>query len=112
MFNGFATQISVVQDDYGYSLPFTLQDNAGNVVDLTSATSVKFNCQLDSDYPQQFDNNMVVTSAAAGQCKYVVVQTDFPTAGVWNAQIVVSYTGEVITFDGIQITVASKLPLS
>jgi hypothetical protein len=111
MRNGFPTTISVVQNDYGYALPFTLQDSTGAALDLTNATSVHFKAQLDASYPVQFNNAMVVTSASTGGCEYVVQSTDFVLPGIWNAQIVVSYAGEVITFDGIQVTVSAEVPV-
>lgn len=110
MRNGFDTLIETVQGNYGFNLPFTLQDSAGVVVDITNAT-LAFKAQLDSDETVQFSGAMVIVSGPAGTCYYTVAQTDFSVAGTWNAQIVATYAGEVLTFTGITITVDDQLPI-
>lgn len=112
MRNGFDTLIELVQGNYGQILPFTLTDSAGVPVDITNATSLAFVAQLDSDNSVEFSNAMTKVNGPAGTCTYTVLQTDFPISGVWNAQVVVTYAGEVLTFTGIAITVDDQLPVS
>lgn len=111
MRNGFDTQIGAVQNNYGYQLSFTCQDATGAVVDLTGAT-LAFACQLESDMSVTFTNPMDIVGAPTnGQCSYTVLATDFTIAGVYTAQIVASFTGEVISFPGITITVTAAIPV-
>lgn len=112
MRNNFLTQIGFVQNNYGFDLGFQLKDNEDVVVDLTGAT-LKFIAQLDADYPTKMEGTMALVDAVNGKCRYTVAQNDFPTAGTWQAQVQVTYvSGEVITFDGIVLTVAPALPLT
>jgi hypothetical protein len=55
---------------------------------------------------------MVKVNGPAGTCYYTVAQTDFSVAGVWNAQIIATFAGEVLTFPGITITALDQLPIS
>ncbi len=107
------TLITIVQEDYGYDLSFTLKDSTGAVVDLTSAT-LAFICQSVSDNSVNFNNAMSVVSAPDGTCTYTVQQTDFLTSGTFTAQIAVNYGvgTEIISFSGINIEVVPKLPVS
>lgn len=110
MRQGFDTLIGVVQNNYGYTLSFTCQDANGVTVDLTGAT-LSFHAQLESDPTVKFANAMAIVGAPTnGQCSYTVQQADFTIAGVYNAQIVVNSTGEVISFPGISITVTQAIP--
>lgn len=112
MRNGFDTLLQVVQQDQQYDLSFQLQDAAGVGLDLTDSTLV-FKAQLDSDRDVNFSGSMAVVSASEGKCKYTVQPTDFSQPGTWRAQVVVTYgIGEVLTFTGITVQVAAKLPLS
>jgi hypothetical protein len=111
MLNGFDTVFQVVQGNYGFNLPFTLQDSAGVAVDISNATLV-FECQLESNETIQFSGAMVKVNGPAGTCYYTVAQTDFSVAGVWNAQIIATFAGEVLTFPGITITALDQLPIS
>ena len=111
MRNGFDTLLSVVQNDFGYDLSFTLQDSAGVVLDISSST-LEFICQLESNANVQFTGSMVIVNASSGQCKYTVRVTDFVASGLWNAQIRVTYTtGEVLSFTGIQVQADPALPI-
>jgi hypothetical protein len=111
MRNGFDTLLEIVQGNYGFALPFTLQDSSGAAVDITSA-SLAFKAQLESDPSVQFSGAMAIVSGPGGTCSYTVAQTDFPTSGVWNAQIVATFTGEVLTFTGIVVKVVDQIPVS
>lgn len=112
MRNGFPTTITIVQNDHGYDLAFQLQDSNAVAIDVSNS-SVFFKGQLQSDYPQQFQNSMQIVDAVNGKVKYNVLATDFVIAGIWSAQIAVQYnSGEVITWSDISITVEPELPFS
>jgi hypothetical protein len=103
---------TVGQGDYGYELPFTLEDGNGNPVDITSAVLV-INVQ-DSQDPSQtdlFSGSMTVDSGPAGTCHYTVAQGDFPTPGTFIAQITATWSStQVLTWSGITIVVRPKVP--
>jgi hypothetical protein len=111
MLNGFPTLISTVQNSYGYTWPFTLQDSAGNTIDLTSASGVTFVCQFAGDNTVQFSNPMTIVTANQGKVSYTVQQTDFPIPGTWNAQFQIAFTGQLMIFSGITIQVDPELPI-
>lgn len=106
------TLLTLVQNDFGYDLPFTLKDSTGAVVNLTNSV-LSFVCQSVSDGAVNFTGSMSIVSAVAGTCKYTVQPSDFKVAGTYTAQVVVNYASstEIISFSGINIEVVPKLPL-
>lgn len=103
--------ISIVQEDYGYNLNFTLTDSLGAIVNLTGAT-LTFTCQSASDGTINFSNPMVIVNPSLGTCLYTVQQNDFLTYGNFTAQISLNYSSntEIVSFSGINIQVAPRLP--
>lgn len=102
----------VGQGDYGYELPFTLQDGNGNAVNLSGATLV-MNVQdsQDADDALLFSGSMTIDSATSGTCHYTVAQGNFPNPGTFLAQIVATWSGtEVLTWTGVKIIVEPQLP--
>lgn len=105
--------ISIVQGDFGFNWNFTLTDANENPVSLIGATSITFDCQLDSDSAVYFTGAMTTISAADGTCRYTPQATDFQVAGTYKAQIKVAYgSGEIISFSGLTIEVEPKIPVS
>jgi hypothetical protein len=102
------------QGDYGYELPFTLEDSNGNPVDISIA-SLTLNVQ-DGQDPTQTDlisSPMVVDNGAGGLCHYTVAEGDFPNPGTFRAQIVATWSPEIqLTWSGLTIIVRPKLPQS
>jgi hypothetical protein len=104
----------VGQGDYGYELPFTLEDGDGNAVDITSAALV-LNVQDSQDPSQEvlFSGSMTVDNGPDGTCHYTVAQGNFPNPGTFIAQIIATWSStEVLTWSGVTIIVAPKLPKS
>lgn len=104
------TQITVTQGDYGYNINFTLQTSTGAIFDLTGASGLKFRTQLVGSITLNSSGAMAIDNATAGTCHYTVASTDFTTAGVYNAQIQVTFAAEVITFSNLQVEVLPKVP--
>lgn len=104
--------IEIVQNDYGYQIPFTLQDGNGNAVNL-SGGSLALKVQ-DSQDPSAtlltLGGSMAIDSATAGTCHYAVANGDFPNPGTFLAQITATFAGEVLSWAGIQIIVIPALP--
>ena len=105
------TKINIVQNDKGYDLNFTLQDNAGNAVNITGAT-LAFKVQKENGIALKFTGSMAIVSAAAGTCKYTVQTGDFDEAGRYDAEIELTLGAEIITYPGIKIEVSPELPKS
>ncbi len=81
--------IEVNQGDYGYQLgPWTLEDGNGNAQNLTGAT-LALNVQ-DSQDPSSallFSGAIAVDNAVSGLVHYTVANGNFPSPGVFIAQI-------------------------
>ena len=105
--------IVITQNDYGYQIPFTLEDGNGNALNLTGASlSFKVQSAQDPTGALIFSNPMVIDSPTAGTCHYLVQSTDFISPGTYLAQIAVTYSGQVVSYSGIQIIVQPALPKS
>lgn len=104
----------VVQNDYGYQMPFSLQDGNGNAQDLTSASLV-LNVQ-DSQDPYGallFTGALTVDDASLGLVHYTVANGNFPRYGIFLAQVVATYSGsEQMSWPPFQIIVEPELPRS
>jgi hypothetical protein len=104
--------IQIVQNDYGYQIPFTLQDGSGNPVNLTSAnlSLIVQSSQDPSDTVLTLTGAMAIDNATAGTCHYLVALGDFTNPGTYLAQITATYGSETISWGGFQIIVLPKLP--
>lgn len=103
--------IQIVQGNYGYNIPFTLEDGNGNVLNLTSASLV-LNVQSAQDASQTllFSHAMSVDNASLGTCHYQVATGDFPNPGTYLAEIVVTFPAGPVSYPGITIVVNPTLP--
>lgn len=104
----------IVQNDYGYSLQFSLQNSDGSAYDLTPVATVKMQAQHVTDTSLNVNGVMAVSgSPALGIVTYTVAQDDFITAGTYNAQIQLTLTlGGTVTFNNLQILVDPELPVT
>ena len=104
------TEITLVKDDKGYDLQFTLLNYDRSAFDLTSQT-VYFKAQMTGSTEVTVNGLMtIVGTATDGICKYTVQDGDFPIVGDYYASIVVQGTGTIVTFSDIAITVVPSLP--
>ena len=105
--------IQVIQGNFGYSIPFTIEDGNGNPQDLTGASVViSVQDSQDPDGDLLFTGTLIVDFPTAGEVHYVVAAGNFPNPGVFLAQIVVTYSGEQISWPTFQIIVIPALPQS
>jgi hypothetical protein len=104
----------VVQNDYGYEMPFTLADGNGNALDLTGA-ALSFKVQSAQDPNQTLltqNGTMTIDTPMAGTCHFTPVVGDFPSPGKFVATITATWNAsEVLTWSGIQIVVIPALPV-
>jgi BppU N-terminal domain len=104
--------LSVFQNDFGYQIPFVLQDGNGNAVNLNGAgLALKIQSAQDpTDTLINLGGTMNVDSAAGGTCHYTVANGDFSSPGTFLAQLSVTYGNETISWGGFQIVVLPMLP--
>jgi hypothetical protein len=103
----------IVQGNYGVQFDFVVIDGQGNIVNLTGA-SLTFKAQ-DANDPTQTDlpltGSMVIDSATAGTCHYLVANGDFPNPGTFNAQIDITPSGGgLISIPNLTVIVKPGLP--
>jgi len=105
------TIIEIAKQDRLYNINFTLNDYNGVAVNLTGVTFLRLKAQLNGSSSLSLTGVMGITNATAGTCYYQVQATDFATAGLYDAEIEVTYAnGQIITFQDILIKVAGDLP--
>jgi len=106
--------IQLIQSDFGYQIPFTLEDGNGNAVNLTGASlALKVqSAQNPTDTLITLNGSMAIDTAVAGTCHYSVATGDFPNPGTFLGQITATYGGETISWGGFQIIVLPALPKS
>jgi hypothetical protein len=105
--------ITIVQSDYGYQIPFTLEDGNGTAVNLSGATlALKVQSAQDPSATLALTGSMTIDVAASGTCHYTVASGDFPNPGTFLIQITATYSTEVLSWSGLQIVVVPSLPKS
>jgi len=93
---------TIKKNDTSPQIAATLQDGAGNAIDLTSAT-VRFHMKKIGASTASTDAAATVIDANAGSVKYEWVATDTANAGTFQAEFEVTYTnGGVETFPNDQ----------
>ena len=103
----------ILQNDYGYQIPFTLQDGNGVAVNLTGASlSLKVQSAQDPTATNLTlgGNPMAIDSASAGTCHYTVANGDFPNPGTFLTTVTATFSGEVLTWIGPLLVVLPSLP--
>ena len=105
----------IVQNDWGYQIPFTLEDGNGSPVNLTGA-SLAMKVQNSQD-PTSTDltlgGSIALDSPTLGTCHYTVANGDFPTAGTFLVQVTATWAStEVLTWSGLILIVIPSLPKS
>jgi hypothetical protein len=105
----------ITQNDYGYEIPFTLEDGNGNAVNLTGATLVLKvqSAQDPSATNLTLGGSMTIDSPSAGTCHYTVANGDFTNPGAFLTAVTATWSSsEVLTWTGPQLIVQSALPQS
>jgi len=102
------TTIDVVAGDYGYTINFTLQNADSTAFDLTGATLAMKVQKQGTTYA--LSESMTVVTAASGTCKYLPSSAAFPEEGIYNLQIVCTFSGAVVTFTNIKAVASAKVP--
>ena len=85
----------IKQNDTSPAIAATLQDDAGNAIDLTGA-SVNFHMIEQDSATVKVDAAATIVSEANGQVKYNWIAADTDTVGVFNAEWEVTYADTTI----------------
>jgi hypothetical protein len=108
----FLQPLQIVQNDYGYEIPFVLQDSLGNPVNLSGARLV-LEVQSAQDPTHTLvtlDGSITIDSASGGTCHYAVANGDFSNPGTLLAQPSLVYGNETLSWGGLQLIVMPTLP--
>jgi hypothetical protein len=108
----FLQPLQIVQNDYGYEIPFVLQDSLGNPVNLSGAR-LSLEVQSAQDPTRTLvtlGGSMTIDSASGGTCHYTVATGDFANPGTLLAQLSVTFGNETISWGGFQIIAMPALP--
>ncbi len=105
------TKITIVVGDQLNDIPFILQDNAGNAINLTG-TTCKFKAQHVENPTIAFNGSMTITDAVNGKVKYTTAASDFATVGDYVAEIEVTFgSTQIQTFNDIFVTARPQIPV-
>ena len=100
---------TITKGDYGYDLNFTVVDSDGTAVNLTSST-ITFKMALPDSTTAFLSEEATIVGAEAGTCKYTVADGDMDTAGTYNAELQIAWSGKVQTATMADIEIVEDLP--
>jgi len=100
--------ITVATADFGYTIPFIVQDSTGTALNISTYT-VTLKAWLPAT-PTVFVVNDATTqdTPASGTCHYVVVTGDFDTAGIYLGKLVLTKTGETLSTETFAVVVQTN----
>jgi hypothetical protein len=88
-----AVNFKIVEDNTAPDYVITCTRD-GTAIDLSSATTVTLIIKRKSDNTiTQSGKNAIITTPASGVITYTADATDFPSAGIYVADIKVTYSG-------------------
>ena len=104
--------IQITQNDFGYQIPFTLEDGNGNPYNLAGATlSLKVQNVEDTSINLALNGTMAL-DVPLGACHYTVASGDFPIAGDFIYQIIAVYGSLTISWPVGNLKINPALPQS
>lgn len=104
--------VVIKQNDYGQDLEFTVVESDGTTaVDLTSST-IKFKMARHRSTVNKVNSACSITDASAGTCTYTVQSGDTDTAGVYKAELELTWSSpaKVLTANIESIRIRADLP--
>lgn len=103
--------IRVYQDEKLYSIEITLEDDAGDPVNLTGNSAVTLKVQQQGEDAIKFTRALTVTGATTGVVSYTVQDGHFDEVGNYFAEIQVDYNdGKLLRFNNFIFNCLPKLP--
>jgi len=104
---------TVVRNDTSFDLQFTAKNQAGAALNLTNASEIKFKMALPRVAACKIIDTCDVTTPESGICTYTVSSSDFDTAGLYEAELQITYTdGKIMTCKMDNFHVIDDLPSS
>lgn len=103
---------TLIRNDTDFDLNFTVKDANGDAIVLTGASGgILFKMAASDSATLQMSGSCSIIDAAGGTCKYTVQSGDLDTAGIYNAELQITYnTGKIITATMDEIYIAADLP--
>ena len=84
--------IRIRKTDYGIDIVFTVRDNQGSALDISTSTSVQLRVGRRGETTPYLTKTMTfVTSGVDGQVKTSFGASDLSTPGYYDAEILVTY---------------------
>ena len=78
--------------DYGIDIVFTVRDNQGTALDISTASSVQLKLGRRGETTPYLTKTMTfVLTGSDGQAKVSFLSTDLATPGYYDAEILVNY---------------------
>jgi len=101
-------RLTVATDDYGYSIPFVVQDSTATAFDITDYT-VTLKVWAPSD-PTTYiiDETCTQDTPASGTCHYTTADGDFDTAGTYLGKLLLTKTGESLSTEQFVLVVQTS----
>lgn len=84
---------TIVRNDSGFPLDFTVQDSDGTAIDLTDST-ILFKMAIPFASTNKINSACTITVAADGTCRYVAQSGDFDTNGIYEVELQITYPNE------------------
>ena len=84
--------MELTQNNYGYSILFTVKKADGSPENLSGLLGVKFQVVDVDTYRNIIDGDCVITEPTNGKCTYTVLQNDFAKAGNFKGSLQIQYT--------------------
>lgn len=101
--------LSRMQNDYGDVISFNLENPDETISDITGATAATLQTRHEGYSGLMLTAAMTIMNAALGIVQYTVQAADFPVAGLYYCQVVVTYPAKEITYDPAVIMVKAEI---
>lgn len=82
-------------NDYGTQINITVKDCDGNIVDISSATSIKLFLSPPDNSPASEVYAEFFTDGTDGQIYYIIQDGDLYTIGTWEIQVYIYFNGSL-----------------
>ena len=101
--------VEVKQNDFGYYLNFTVQNDDGSVFSIVGYV-VTMNVWKKARFPEMLMTGVCAPVVpASGTCRYLVIITDFPTDGEYAMELEMTKAGENISTRTYELTVTESV---
>ena len=103
------TELYTVAGNFGFTWVFTLQESDGSAFDLSGST-VAMNIQEQGTEYVRTVSMSPQSPLTGGVVKYIVQADDFPKAGRYNCDVVVTFGDATVTFSDMVVVAEAGVP--